>query len=233
MATSDNRLVVGINGGPRKGWNTDMLIQEALTGAKEEGAATELVDLYKLDFKGCASCFHCKQKARHLNGECVKKDELAPVLKLLGKATGVVMGSPIYVGDVTGCVRNLWERYIFCHLEYDGDQPSVLVRGPAIGLVYVMGVPETLVPVLGYDAMFATHRKFFQNSLKPPFLEALLACDTLQFSDYGKYHAPMFDPEHKKRRREEAFPTDLGKARELGRKLGRATELPLLRKDAP
>ena len=53
--------VIGINGSPRKRWNTATLVQDALDGAAEAGAETELVNLYDLDFRGCTSCFSCKR----------------------------------------------------------------------------------------------------------------------------------------------------------------------------
>jgi len=43
--------VIGINGSPRKQWNTATLVKKALGGAAAQGAATELIHLYDLDFK--------------------------------------------------------------------------------------------------------------------------------------------------------------------------------------
>lgn len=43
------KKIIAVNGGPRKGWNTDLMIQEALKGAAAEGAEIECVDLYKLE----------------------------------------------------------------------------------------------------------------------------------------------------------------------------------------
>ena len=34
---------IAINGSPRKGWNTDLLLQKALEGAAAAGAETELI----------------------------------------------------------------------------------------------------------------------------------------------------------------------------------------------
>jgi multimeric flavodoxin WrbA len=45
--------VIGINGSPRKRWNTATLVAKALEGAASLGATTELFHLYDLDFKGC------------------------------------------------------------------------------------------------------------------------------------------------------------------------------------
>jgi multimeric flavodoxin WrbA len=226
------KLVVAINGSPRKGWNTGALLEEVLRGAKDEGAATRRFDLFNLNFKGCASCFSCKRVDGYLKGVCAQKDDLAPILTLLGQATGVAMGSPIYIGDVTGCLRNFWERYIFINLVYDRSAPSVLERGPGLALIYATNLPEAMYSAVGYDTLFAEHKRFFLERLKPPFLETLHCSDTLQFADYGQYHAPMFDPVAKKKSREERFPQDLAKAYEIGRRLGKVTEPPLLKKDA-
>ncbi len=46
---------IAINGSPRKGWNTDMLLKEALHGAVDAGAETELT------FSVCKSYFACKR----------------------------------------------------------------------------------------------------------------------------------------------------------------------------
>ena len=36
-----NKRVVAVNAGPRKGWNTDTLIKEAVKGAEDAGATVE------------------------------------------------------------------------------------------------------------------------------------------------------------------------------------------------
>ena len=50
---------IAINGSPRKKWNTAILLENALKGAESEGAETEIINLYDLDYKGCKSCFAC------------------------------------------------------------------------------------------------------------------------------------------------------------------------------
>ncbi len=49
--------VIALNGSPRKNFNTGTLLKKALEGAESEGADTELINLYDLDYKGCNSCF--------------------------------------------------------------------------------------------------------------------------------------------------------------------------------
>ena len=41
---------IAINGSPRKNWNTHMLLENCINGAKEAGAETELLNLYDLNF---------------------------------------------------------------------------------------------------------------------------------------------------------------------------------------
>ena len=71
---------IAINGSPRKGWNTDLVLQEALKGAADAGAEVEMIHLYDLNFTGCRSCFACKRKGAEL-AKCFWKDDLSPVLE--------------------------------------------------------------------------------------------------------------------------------------------------------
>jgi multimeric flavodoxin WrbA len=48
----ENMRAIAVNGSPRKNWNTASLLEHALAGAAMDGAETELVHLYDLDFKG-------------------------------------------------------------------------------------------------------------------------------------------------------------------------------------
>ena len=73
-----------------------------------EGAASvsdqievKTIRLYALDYKGCMSCMACKIKGKASN-VCKFKDALTPVLEEIAGADGLVLGSPIYFGDVTG-----------------------------------------------------------------------------------------------------------------------------------
>ena len=54
--------VIAINGSSRINGNTAELLTQALRGAAEAGADTELIHLRPLNYRGCASCFYCKDK---------------------------------------------------------------------------------------------------------------------------------------------------------------------------
>ena len=111
--------VIAINGSPRKTWNTATLLEHALKGAKSEGAETELVHLYDIDYKGCTSCFACKLKGGKSYGKCAINDDLAPVLDRIRDTDVLILGSPIYFGVVTGEMSSFKERLMFPYLVYD------------------------------------------------------------------------------------------------------------------
>lgn len=209
--------VMGFNGSPRKRWNTATLLQKALDGAASEGAETELLHLYDLDFKGCVSCFACKEKGGTSYGRCAVSDDLTPVFEKAASADALVFASPIYLGSVTGETQSFLERLVFPYLTYTDPPGTLFPRKIATGFIYTMGIPEDMLEQVGYRQRFAGT----QGSLTRIFgsCETLLCCDTYQFDDYAKVVAPRFDPVKKKRRREEVFPKDCADAFALGARL--------------
>jgi len=83
--------VLAINGSPRKQWNTATLLNKALEGASSQGAETELIHLYDLNFKGCTSCFACKLKNGESYGQCGYKDDLSPVLNRIENIDALIL----------------------------------------------------------------------------------------------------------------------------------------------
>jgi len=211
-------VVIGINGSPRKNWNTATLLTKALEGAASLGADTELVHLYELDFKGCRSCFACKMIDGPHNGRCAVKDGLSPLLKKIGdEADAILLGSPIYFGAMTGEMRSFIERLLFSPLVYSLPPRSVFPRKIRTGIIYTMNVTEETIVERGYDVMF----KSTEASFRMIFGEAETFCcyDTFQFQDYSKVVMEYMDPVKKATRRKEVFPDDCRKAFELGCRL--------------
>ena len=105
--------VIGINGSPRRNWNTATLLTRALEGATSQGADTRLVCLYDLVFTGCKSCFACKLIDGPHNGRCALKDDLSPVLKQIeDEAEALILATPIYFGTQSGEMRSFMERLL-------------------------------------------------------------------------------------------------------------------------
>jgi multimeric flavodoxin WrbA len=209
--------VIAFNGSPRKTWNTATLLQKALEGAASQGAKTKLVHLYDLDFKGCRSCFGCKTKGGPSYGKCAVKDDLTPILKEIETADALILGSPIYIGAVSGEMKSFMERLIFPFLRYakdDDPAPTLFPRKIHTGFIYTMNVTEEQMKELDYKKDIALNqgflRRIFGNS------ESLLSFDTYQFDDYSKIDQDRFDVEKKAARRKEHFSQDSRRAFEMG-----------------
>jgi multimeric flavodoxin WrbA len=214
--------VLAINGSPRTKCNTATLLNNALEGAASHGAETELVHLYKLDFKGCISCFACKLKNGESYGRCAVEDELTPVLKKAGETDALVLGSPIYYGGVTGEMRSFMERLLFPYSVYDANRSTLFNRRIKTGLVYTMNVREAQMKQIGYDRSLGLAEMVMARIFGKS--ESLFVYDTYQFDDYSKYETTVFDVEAKAKRRKEEFPKECQKAFEMGVRVAQPIE---------
>ncbi|HWQ07781.1 MAG TPA: flavodoxin family protein [Holophaga sp.] len=218
MSTTSRRITI-IHGGPRKDWNTATLLEHVADGARAAGGSVERVDLYGLDFKGCRSCFACKAKGGASYGRCAQRDGLAPVLSGIAETDALVLGSPIYFGSVTGEMRSFLERLLFPFFTYTNPPQSIAPKRFPTAFVYTMNVDAQRAEEVGYWQ----HLGVAESVLARVFgsSERLAAFDTLQFEDYDRFVSGMFDPVRKARHRQEAFPQDCARARDLGARLAK------------
>lgn len=210
-------MVIGINGSPRKQWNTATLVAKALEGAAAQGAETELVHLYDLDFKGCKSCFACKTRRGKSYGTCALQDDLTPTLQKIATADALVIGSPIYFGSVTGETRSFLERLLFPYLTYTVPYGTLFPRKMKTGFIYTMNVTEERSREFGYEYFLKSNERYAQLLLGSA--ESLCAFDTCQVDDYSKVMIESFDPVHKGQRRSEVLPLECQRAYALGGRL--------------
>lgn len=202
------KKIIAINGSPRSGWNTDILVREAAAGAASAGAEVEVIDLYKLErFTGCVSCFGCKMQA-HL-GKCIYKDGLADVLEKLRHADGLILGSPVYLGDISAGLRALYERLIFQYITYKTKPRSYSERKIPVVLILTSNVPAE------YDVELMNRYKGTLEAFIGP-TQTLASGNTLQVNNYERYNWTMFNPDEKKQRREMVFPQERKAAYKMG-----------------
>ena len=209
--------IIGVNGSPRKNWNTATLLGKALEGAASRGAQTEIVHLYDLDYKGCVSCFVCKTPEGKCYGRCARQDGLTPLLGRIEAADGLILASPVYYGTVTGEMRSFMERLFFPWMTYTDPPGSLFPRKIRSGVICTLGATEEMAKDRGFDRHIAVNEWFMQLIFGAA--ETLCSYDTLQFEDYSRVYAPRFDPQKKAQRRAEVFPEDCRKAFELGARI--------------
>ncbi len=207
-------MIIAFNGSPRKEWNTATLLKSALEGAAASGAETELIHLYDLTYKGCQSCFACKTIGGIHYGRCAIQDDLTPILKKIEAADGIILGSPIYFGTVSGELKSFTERLFFPYLTYTNPPQSLFPRKIKTGMIYTMNISEEQISEYGYDRHFSNYDRILKMLFGDS--ESICCCDTYQFTDYSKVLSTRFDPEKKAKRRRDVFPLDQRKAFEMG-----------------
>ena len=97
--------IIGISGSPRVGGNTDIIIQEALNAAKEEGATVKLIRLSDYNLQPCNGCAVCRNTKK-----CVIDDDGEKIYQEILKADGVILGSPSYFQSVTAQTKIFIDR---------------------------------------------------------------------------------------------------------------------------
>lgn len=205
--------VIGLNGSPRKNWNSAQMLESALKGAASAGADTELIHLIDLNFTGCRSCFACKRLGGKSFGRCAAKDDMTDILNRILEAEAVIISAPVYFGDVPGMVRNLFERLWFPGLMYRRDGACAYDKKVKVGLIYTMNCPDEHF----YDSLIGGHKGTFERF----FGETRVVCatETLQFDNYDLYVGDMFDVPRRQEKHEKVFPEDCLRAFKMGQEL--------------
>lgn len=213
---AESKKIVAINASPRKDWNTGQLVKAAAKGAEENGAFVTYVDLYRLEkFTGCVSCFGCKLEPN--KGKCVCKDGLAGTLEKIRRADALIIGSPIYFGDLSAGFRAFYERLMFQFLTYCPENPCCNPRKIPVVLLTTSNVNEEQLKQFGTASVLENYKQMLSKFVGPTTVVSVT--DTLQVSDYSQYKWTAFDPSAKLKRNREQFPLDLKNAYEIGHNL--------------
>ena len=210
--------IYAINWSPRKNKNTATLLQKALDGvkeaAKDKEVETEIINLYDLNYTGCKSCFACKRIEGKSYGKCAVKDDIQEVLEKVSQADGIIFGSPVYLGNITGQLQSFLERLLFPYLVYDKNYSSIAPKKMPTAFIYTMNAPEELMGQIGYLNTFNNIESSIEHHFGKPLV--MYSNNTYQFDDYSKYESSAFSEEAKAAHRKVQFPIDCQKAFELG-----------------
>ena len=100
--------VVAFNGSPRKNGNTNYSIQVVLATLEAEGIETELIQLGGNKVSGCTDCGYCRTAK---NAKCaIEGDMINDCIAKMLDADGIIIGSPVYFGNVTTETKALIDR---------------------------------------------------------------------------------------------------------------------------
>ena len=99
--------ILGLSCSPRKDGNTVTLLTQALDGAKDEGARTELFSVSGKNIQPCDSCRACNK-----TGECNIKDDMQQLYAKFAEADGIIFSTPIYFYGMTAQTKAIIDRTI-------------------------------------------------------------------------------------------------------------------------
>jgi multimeric flavodoxin WrbA len=107
VSTEANHLrALGIVGSPRRGGNTEVLVDEVLRGAEEAGAQVEKVILSGLEIAPCRACDACRKI-----GKCVQEDDMPALLEKMQGSEVWVLGTPVYWWGPTAQFKAYLDRW--------------------------------------------------------------------------------------------------------------------------
>jgi multimeric flavodoxin WrbA len=91
--------VLAINGSPRKGGNTELLIKEVFKPLEAEGIETEQIQIGGKAVNGCNACGKCRKEK---DGRChINNPVLNTCIEKMEEADAIILGSPVYFADIT------------------------------------------------------------------------------------------------------------------------------------
>jgi len=111
---------IAIVGSPRKGKNTDLLVDYIIQGLKEKNIKVDKYILDSSNISTCSGCEYCKK-----TGKCIIQDDITQIIDYMKIADGYILASPSYNYNVTAQMKALLDR-TFCLNNYSNGWKSRL-----------------------------------------------------------------------------------------------------------
>ena len=107
--------ILGISGSPRRGGNSDLILDSILKGT---GADTDTLHLSDIDFSPCVGCEQCRK-----DKICTRfEDALTPFYEVIRETVGLVLVSPVHNYNITSWMKAFIDR-LYCFYDFDDERP--------------------------------------------------------------------------------------------------------------
>lgn len=97
--------IIALYGSPRRDGNSASLMEQAVTGARQQGVEVEEVYLRDHKISPCLEIYQCMK-----NGECAIRDDFAEILAKIEAASGIMLASPIFFYSVSAHTKIFMDR---------------------------------------------------------------------------------------------------------------------------
>jgi hypothetical protein len=126
--------VAAIYGSPRRGGNTDTLLNSFIEGLQDSARFStgggqilniEKIIVSNLKISPCRECRHCS-----IDGECIVNDDMQQIYTKMMECDLLVIASPIFFTSVSGHLKVFVDRFQkFWALKYELDQNIISKTG--------------------------------------------------------------------------------------------------------
>jgi multimeric flavodoxin WrbA len=97
--------ILALHGSPRKGGNSEVLLQAVLRGVTTAGGRIEVIRLCDLDIHACLNCGGCDD-----TGECVVEDDMTLLYDKIMASQLIILASPIFFYGITAQAKAFIDR---------------------------------------------------------------------------------------------------------------------------
>lgn len=118
--------IIAIYGSPRRDGNSAALLNQAVAGARQEGAHVEEVFLRDYKISPCLEIYQCIK-----TGECAIRDDFPKILAKLESSSGIMLASPIFFYTVSAHTKifmdrcqSLWVRKYWIEKQVFNEAPE-------------------------------------------------------------------------------------------------------------
>ena len=142
--------LMSIVGSPRKGGNTELLIDQVIAGCKSK-AAVDVEKFFIVDkrIEYCTGCLTCVLPSPG-TGKCKIKDDMAEILDNMKENDAFIFGTPNHMRTITAPLLNFLSRMLplmAFKTEYDdkgnriGGEITTKIQDKAVAMVISQGEP--------------------------------------------------------------------------------------------
>ena len=127
-----------LSGSPRKGGNTDLLVEAFVKGASQKHHV-EVLSVHDYKVNPCMGCNACFRNESYI---CAQKDDMTIIYEKMARADMFVIASPVYFYGLSAQLKAVIDR---CH---NPIRDTFKIKKTAILLVGVATLPELFDSIL-------------------------------------------------------------------------------------
>jgi multimeric flavodoxin WrbA len=159
MSDLGSPRLLAIAGSPRRGGNSDALLDACAAGAREAGGEVDLLVVSEAGIVACTGCNACST-----SGRCIERDGMREVYDRIDDADAFVVATPVYFATVPAGLKAFydrcqpyWARRYVLHRPIARRRPAGLIVVGAGGDPYgddcAVTTSRSVFAVLGLDVL--------------------------------------------------------------------------------